>query len=150
MPSQLSIVPGEPVSLADLVVTYCHERDVTCPHCSYSLRNAQSPVCPECGSQLLLHIHPRMGVSPLSSTLGLFGVVIGLMMSLVSILGSLRLGWTSVGISVVIFIGSVVQLSLWDRYFRRIRRHDRAKLPVYIMSGWLIPVIVVVRWILRI
>lgn len=140
---------GEQVPLADLLVTYCYERDVTCPNCSYSLRNSTTPRCPECGAELLLHIHPRVGAAPISSTIGLIGVVVGLILCIVAILGSFTRGWGAIGVSVALFVLTVVQLSLWDTYFRKVRRKDRAKLPVYIASGWAMPVIIILRWVLK-
>ncbi len=39
-----------------LFVNFVAHRDVNCPRCEYSLRNARTPVCPECGEPLRLSV----------------------------------------------------------------------------------------------
>jgi hypothetical protein len=53
-----------PADADALFATFVRHRDVHCPRCDYSLRNALHPTCPECGEPLRLTVgvvQPIMG-----------------------------------------------------------------------------------------
>ncbi len=139
--------PGQPRPVRELLTEYLHGRNILCPSCGYNLRDVTTGICPECGTELMIHVHPRHAGAR-TSGLGMFGVVLGLVLCVLSSLLGLRHGLISAIPGVLLFVAAVVQLSLWDRYYRRIRLRRRDLLWVYIASGWAIPGIIVLRMFL--
>jgi hypothetical protein len=57
--------PREDAHPADadvLFIAFVQHRDMRCPRCDYSLRNAASAVCPECGEPLRLAVEPHRSI----------------------------------------------------------------------------------------
>lgn len=140
--------PHGPTPVGQLVTEFLRERNVPCPVCAYNLRNVVTGICPECGVTVAIHIHPR-NVASGSSTAGMLGLVVGIVASLVAALLSVRHGTTAVVLSLLFLTAAIVQLSLWEQYFRRVRAQRRELLWVYTCSGWAIPAIIVLWLIIR-
>ena len=51
-----------PADATLLFTEFVRHRDVHCPRCDYSLRNANHPTCPECGEPLRLAIATESGI----------------------------------------------------------------------------------------
>ena len=70
---------------SDLLLALLARRDATCPLCGYSLKGLTTSKCPECGTELELHIrptHPRMaawttGLVGLASGFGFYLIILG-------------------------------------------------------------------------
>ncbi len=140
--------PHAPTPVAQIVTEFLRERNVSCPVCRYNLRNVVTGICPECGVALAIHVHPR-NVASGSSATGMLGVVVGIMASLVAALLSVRHGAGAIVLSLLFLTAAIVQLSLWEYYFRRVRAQRRDMLWVYTCSGWAIPAIIVLWLIIR-
>jgi len=45
-----------PADPQQMLLEYLRERDVSCPRCTYNLRNLTTPLCPECREPLQLNV----------------------------------------------------------------------------------------------
>lgn len=131
-----------PTPLRELLTEYLRNRNVPCPSCSYNLCNVTNCICPECGTELFFHIHPSRTGGEKKLALGMFGIIAGLVLSMLAFLVGLHRGLATALPAVFLFAAGVVQLSLWEKYFRRIRARRRDLLWIYVASGWAIPFII--------
>lgn len=148
-PIRENLADRPPTPVQSLVTEFLRGRDIACPKCGYNLRNATGTVCPECGVELMLHIHPRFAPGSVSSATGTFGIVLGLVMCVVATLIGLTSGWMRAVPPVFLFVTGVVQLVLWEKYHRRVRARRPDMLWVYTCSGWAIPAIIVLWIVVR-
>lgn len=51
--------PAEPAAAHDMLLAFLREHDADCPACGYNLRALTQPVCPECGTELVLSVGVR-------------------------------------------------------------------------------------------
>lgn len=139
--------PSGALNNQQMVVEFLRHRSTPCPTCGYDLANSPNSVCSECGTQLVLSLHPIQVTGPKLAA-GMTGVIVGLVMSVVRCLVSLGHGSLLGALaSVILFSAAVVQLSLYERYFRMVRSRRRQLLGVYALSGWSVPAIIIL-WFL--
>ena len=137
--------------MPDLLQTFLHDRDVSCPNCAYNLRDLTSDRCPECGQQITLGVQlarPRLaqfiaGIAPLAMTVG-FYVLLFAMATIESLASS---DYEEIGEYVaMLLIPGILSFGLllaWVRWRGRVRR---ALLPVricLITACWLVPPVMI-------
>ncbi|MBL8963270.1 MAG: hypothetical protein JNK70_04290 [Phycisphaerae bacterium] len=145
----MSLTPLVPRPARELLGEFLCGRDVGCPVCGYNLRDVGAGVCPECGMELTLHVHPIRAGSATSAA-GMFGVVLGIVGALLVLV--LGIGFSR-GLAVLatggfLVAAGVVQLCVWERYHRRVRTGRPDLVWVYVASGWVIPAALLLWWVL--
>lgn len=135
--------------MRDLLTEYLRNRNVSCPVCGYNVCNVVTGICPECGMELMLHVHPRH-VGPRTSAVGMVGILIGLVANvLITLLGLSSKGFYALVPGIALFVLGIFQLAVWEKYYRRIRARRRDLLWIYVCSGWAILAITVGSAFLR-
>lgn len=116
-----------------LLQAYLYDRDVSCPHCAYNLRDLTGNRCPECGEELVLRLQlsePKQaaalaGLIALSAGAGMNGLLLGYWVILRIFTGiAARVPLRYIVVNVVGVAAMGLLIALWLRYWRYIRRLD--------------------------